>query len=318
MSKPVVALQMDPLPRINVETDTTVALGLEAQNQGYKLFTYTPDALSYKEGQVVAKGFWVTFQGQGDRFYTLEEEAFLNLKEARFILMRQDPPFNMAYIAATHLLDLLPPPTRVLNNPAGVRNAPEKLLVTHFPDLMPPTLMSWDLSLIDDFIKMHGSVILKPLFDFGGNGVFLLHAGDPNLPGILEIYLRLYPEPPIFQKFLPEVAQGDKRIILIDGKPVGIYKRIPLEGQTRSNMRAGGRPGACDFSARDLEICARIGPTLKERGLYLAGIDVIGDYLTEINVTSPTGLRTINQLYGINLAKDFWERLGSGFSVLPN
>ncbi|MCE3231540.1 MAG: gshB [Alphaproteobacteria bacterium] len=146
MSKPVVALQMDPLPRINVETDTTVALGLEAQNQGYKLFTYTPDALSYKEGQVVAKGFWVTFQGQGDRFYTLEEEAFLNLKEARFVLMRQDPPFNMAYIAATHLLDLLPPPTRVLNNPAGVRNAPEKLLVTHFPDLMPPTLMSWPLS----------------------------------------------------------------------------------------------------------------------------------------------------------------------------
>ncbi len=307
MTTPIVALQMDPLSQVNIETDTTFALGLEAQNQGYKLFAYTPDALSYGGGQITARGFWVTFKDQPQDFYLSGKETRLDLAEARFVLMRQNPPFNMAYIAATHLLELLPAATRVINDPKGVRNAPEKLLVTYFPDLIPPTLMSWDQSLIEDFIKAQGSIILKPLFEFGGIGIFLFHQGDPNLTGILETYRKLYQEPPIFQRFLPEVAQGDKRIILIDGKPSGIFKRIPLKDQIRSNMRVGGRPQGCDFSPRDLEICARIGPVLKERGLYFAGIDVIGDYLIEINVTSPTGLRAINRLYQVDLAKNFWE-----------
>lgn len=307
MTQPIVALQMDPLCQIKVETDSTFALGLEAQNQGYKLFAYTPDCLSYGGGKIMARGSWVTFKDQVDGFYVVEGEALLNLEEARFVLMRQDPPFNMAYIAATHLLDLLPPTTRVINSPKGVRNAPEKLLVTHFPDLMPPTLFSSDPSLIADFMSVQGTVILKPIFDFGGNGILSMTVGDPNLTGVLEMYRKLYGTPPIFQKFLSEVEQGDKRIILLNGKPAGIFKRIPPKGEVRSNMRIGGRAQACDFSSRDLEICARIGATLKERGLYFAGIDVIGDYLTEINVTSPTGLRTMKQLYQLDLAKDFWE-----------
>lgn len=309
MTAPIVALQMEPLAHIRVETNTTFALGLEAQNQGYRLFVYTPETLSYVEGKVVARGNWVTFKDRQQDFYTLGEEACLDLSQARFVLMRQDPPFNMAYIAATHFLELLPPSTKVINNPTGVRNAPEKLLVTFFKDLMPPTLMSWDRTLIDAFIETHGSVILKPLFDFGGNGVLLLHPGDPNLTGILEIYRKIYETPPIFQKFLSEVTKGDKRIILIDGNPVGILNRVPPKDQVRSNLRLGGLPEACDFSPRDWEICARIGPTLKEQGLYLVGIDVIGDYITEINVTSPTGLPVIKQLYNRDLAKDFWAGL---------
>jgi len=222
----------------------------------------------------------------------------------------------MAYIAATHFLELLSPTTQVINDPKGVRNAPEKLLTTLFPDLMPPTLMSWDRSLIDDFIHTHQTVILKPLFDYGGNGILAITAGDSNLTGVLEMYRNLYETPPIFQQFLPEITQGDKRIILINGKPAGIVKRIPPKGEIRSNMRLGGLPELCDYSPRDREICDRIGPTLKERGLYLAGIDVIGDYLIEINVTSPTGLRVINRLYDVDLAKDFWGQLGLNFSIL--
>jgi glutathione synthase len=305
----IVALQMDPLSSLVFETDTTVALSLEAQNRGCRLFCYTPDGLSYEARQIRARGHWVIFHNDPEDFYTLGEEELLNLSDAQYVLMRQNPPFTMAYSAATHLLDLLPDSTRVINNPCGVRNAPEKLLVASFPDLMPPTIITWDPAIIDEFMATHGSVILKPLFDFGGNGILLLHQGDPNLTGILELYRQLYPEPPIFQRFLPEVAQGDKRILLIDGNPVGIFKRIPPKGQARSNMRIGGRPEVCEFSPRDREICARIGPALRERGLYLVGIDVIGDYLTEINVTSPTGLKTMNQLYGLDLAKDFWDLL---------
>ncbi len=309
MTAPVVALQMEPLAHIRVETNTTFALGLEAQNRGFRLFVYAPETLSYVEGKVVARGNWVTFKDRKQDFYTLGEETHLDLSQARFVLMRQDPPFNMAYIAATHFLELLPSSTKVINNPVGVRNAPEKLLVTFFKDLMPPTLMSWDRALIDAFIQTHGSVILKPLFDFGGNGVLLLHPGDSNLTGILEAYRKVYETPPIFQKFLKEVAKGDKRIILMDGNPVGIFNRVPPKDQIRSNLRLGGFPEACDFSPRDREICARIGPTLKERGLYLVGIDVIGDFITEINVTSPTGLPVMNRLYNLDLAKDFWAGL---------
>lgn len=307
MTQPIIALQMNPLSSIAIETDTTFALGLEGQKRGYRLFTYTPEGLSYASGKIVARGHWVTFRDQSQDFYAFGAEQLLDLSEAAFVLMRQDPPFNMAYIAATHLLELLPPTTRVLNDPSGVRNAPEKLLVTHFPDLMPPTLMTWDSLLIEEFRATHGSVILKPLFEFGGAGIVLIHPEDPNLAGMLEVYRRLYQEPPIIQRFLPEVAQGDKRIILIDGNPVGVFKRIPPQGQARSNMRIGGKAEPCDLSPRDREICASIGPTLRARGLYLVGIDVIGDYLTEINVTSPTGMRVMNRLYSLDLAQDFWN-----------
>jgi glutathione synthase len=309
MTQPIVALQMDSLAVIKAESDTTVALALEAMSRGYRLFAYTPDALSYEKGQIVARGNWVSFKDQFPDFYTHSNEALLPLKDARFVLMRQDPPFNMAYIAATHFLDLLPSTTRVINDPTGVRNSPEKLLVTLFPDLMPPTLMSWDQALIVDFIKTHGTVVLKPIFDYGGNGILVLNAGDPNLKGILEMYQQLYETPPIFQKFLPQIKDGDRRILLIEGKPVGIFKRVPPPGEIRSNMRVGGVPQICEFSPRDLEICTRIGPVLKERGLYLAGIDVIGDYLTEINVTSPTGVRTLKQLYDVDVSKEFWDGL---------
>ena len=309
MTEFIIALQMDPLSKIKVESDTTIALALEAQYRQFKLFIYTPEALSYVGGDVVARGCWVNFKDQAHDFYTQSDEVLLNLKEAKFVLMRQDPPFNMAYIAATHLLELLPPSTRIINDPKGVRNAPEKLLTTLFPDLMPPTLMSWDRLLIDDFIQTHKTVILKPIFDYGGNGILAITRDDPNLSGVLEMYRKLYETPPIFQKFLPEIAQGDKRIILINGKPTGIIKRVPPKGEIRSNMRLGGLPEVCDYSTRDLEICARIGPVLNERQLYLAGIDVIGDFLTEINVTSPTGLRTIQHLYNVYLAKAFWDGL---------
>jgi len=309
MPKPIVALQMDPLSSIRVESDSTFALGLEAQKRGYQLFVYTSNALSYSQGRIIARGQWVTFQDQKNDFYTAGADELLDLEKVRFVFMRQDPPFDMAYIAATHLLELLPTTVRVLNNPTGVRNAPEKLLGTLFTDLMPPTLMSWDRSLIDEFIETYGEVIIKPIFDYGGNGILAIKVGDPNLTGILEMYQKLYHTPPIIQKFLPEITYGDKRIILIDGKPVGLLKRVPPKGQIRSNMRLGGLPEACEFSKRDLEICARIGTTLKERGLYLAGIDVIGDYLTEINVTSPTGLRVIKRLYDLDLAKVFWDGL---------
>ena len=316
MPQPIVAIQMNGLSQINIVTDTTFALGMEAQNRGYRLFVYAPEGLGYKGGggapsRIQARGHWATFQNHHDTFYVMGEETLLDLEQADVVLMRQDPPFNMAYIAATHLLELLSPSTRVINDPAGVRNAPEKLLVTYFPDLMPPTLMTWDLALIEDFIATHKSVVLKPLFEFGGNGIFLLHHNDPNLGALLEMYRRLYEGPPVFQKYLPEVAEGDKRIILIGGEPAGIFKRIPPSGNIRSNMRLGGTPELCGYTGRDLEICERLRGTLRERGLYLAGIDIIGNYLTEINVTSPTGLPVINQLYNMNLAEDFWEGLGA-------
>jgi glutathione synthase len=310
----IVALQMDNPAHINVTTDTTFALGVEAQKRGFRLFAYEPRQLSCERtlngtSRIMARGQWVTFNENSDLFYTPEPETLLYLAEAAYVLMRQNPPFNMAYIAATHLLELLPPSTRVINNPSGVRNAPEKLLVTHFPHLIPPTLISWDRGLIKEFLAVHKAVILKPLFEFGGNGIFLLKEGDTNLTGLLEMYQRLYAEPPIFQKYLPEIREGDKRIILINGKPKGVFKRIPPSGHVRSNMRLGGQAVPCDYTTRDLEICHALEPILKQRGLYLTGIDVIGDYLTEINVTSPTGIPVIHRLYNKNLAQDFWNHL---------
>lgn len=308
VSHPIVALQMDPMETIKVRTDTTFALALEAQKRGYTLFHYTPENLSYQEGRLLVRGQFLTLFDREVNFYETSDFQGLDLCQAKYVLMRQDPPFDMAYSAATHLLDLLPPSTMVLNNPTGVRNAPEKLLPTLFPDLMPPTLMTRDAKLIASFLEQHQSIILKPLFDFGGNGIFKIDQGDTNLSALIELYQKLYKEPFIVQKFLPEIADGDKRILLIHGEPAGIFKRIPPEGQTRSNMRLGGQPVPCDFTQRDLDICTALKPVLQSRGLYLAGIDIIGNFLTEINVTSPTGLPVMNRLYSLDLAKVFWDK----------
>jgi glutathione synthase len=308
----IVAIQIDPLHTLDFGTDTSILLGWEIQNRGARIFVYHPDHLFLKEGGIFARGHFVKLHDNPDHFFAIEESEVLDLSSARYVLMRQNPPFNMAYIAATHLLERLPKTTVVINNPTSVRNAPEKLSVGLFPDLTPPTLISREDQSIFDFIKHHETVVMKPLFDFGGSGVLKLKAGDSNLKAILELYQRLYQEPLVLQKFIPEIVQGDKRIILLHGKPVGIFTRIPAKGQTRSNMRVGGTPVVCEFSRRDLEICDRIGPFLKEQGHYIAGIDVIGSYLTEINVTSPTGLKMMNRLYGLTLEKVFWNGFERG------
>lgn len=308
LSPKIVAIQMDPIETIKVHTDTTFALALEAQKRGYSLFYYTPENLSYQNGQVIAQGKFLTLFDREISFFEASDFQTLPLEQAKYVLMRQDPPFDMAYIAATHLLDLLPSTTLVLNNPKGVRNAPEKLLPTQFSELMPPTLITQDTALIKDFLDYHETIILKPLFDFGGNGIFKIDREDENLIALIELYQKLYKEPFIIQKYLPEIAEGDKRILLIHGEPVGIFKRIPPTGQTRSNMRLGGLPVKCDYTSRDLEICTTLKPTLQKMGLYFVGIDIIGNFLTEINVTSPTGLRVMNRLYSLDLAKEFWDK----------
>ncbi len=305
--QPIVAIQMDPLERIKVYTDTSFALGLEAQKRGYRLFVYEPKDLTYSNQQIKASGRFVTFYDQLENYFTVHESTALNLNEAKFILLRQDPPFNMAYITSTFLLEMLPKSTIVLNNPVSVRNAPEKLLPLFFPDLIAPTLLTRDLEEIEVFLQRHEAIVVKPLYDFGGNGIFKIVRGDANFGSLMELYLRLYQEPFVVQKFLPEVAEGDKRIILIDGQVGGIFKRIPPEGQARSNVRIGGTAHPCELSPRDREICDRLGPFLKKQGLMLVGLDVIGRYVTEINVTSPTGMRMMNRMYDIDLAVNFWD-----------
>jgi glutathione synthase len=225
------------------------------------------------------------------------------------VLMRQDPPFDMAYITATHLLEHIHPGTLVVNDPAAVRNAPEKLLVTHFPDLMPPTMISWDLESMRAFRAEHQDIIVKPLFGNGGAGVFRIKPDDENLASLIEMHFARSREPLMFQRYEPAVRQGDKRIILVDGEPVGVVNRVPAQGEARSNMHVGGRPEKCTLTARDREICAAIGPMLREQGMIFVGIDVIGDWLTEINVTSPTGLQEIDRFDGINTAGMIWDRI---------
>lgn len=305
--KPIVAIQMDPLESIKVFTDTSFALGVEAQKRGYQLFVYEPKDLSYHQGQVTASGRFVTFIDRLTDYFTVQSKATLALDQARFVLLRQDPPFNMAYITTTFMLELLPPSTVVLNNPKSVRNGPEKVLPLLFPDLTTPTLLTRDQDQIEDFLDCHGTIIVKPLYDFGGNGIFKISKGDANYGSLIELYQKLYQEPFVIQKFLPEVAQGDKRIIMINGKVGGIFKRIPPQGQARSNVRIGGKAEPCDLSPRDQEICERLRPFLQEQGLVLVGLDVIGDYVTEINITSPTGMRMMNRMYDIDLAVDFWD-----------
>ncbi|MGA0923830.1 MAG: glutathione synthase [Rhodobacteraceae bacterium] len=304
-----IAFQMDPIGPINIEADSTFRIALEAQARGHELFYYTPDRLAYQEGRITARGWPLRVQRVAGAHYSLGDEQEVDLASFDVVWLRQDPPFDMFYITTTHLLDRLAPGTLVVNNPFWVRNYPEKLLVLDFPDLTPPTTIARDLQTIRAFKEKHGDVILKPLYGNGGAGVFRLTPDDRNLSSLHEMFTGFSREPLIVQKFLPAVSQGDKRVILVDGAPVGAINRVPQAGETRSNMHVGGRPEKVALTPRDLEICARIGPLLREKGQVFVGIDVIGDYLTEINVTSPTGIQELERFDGTNTAEIIWQAI---------
>jgi glutathione synthase len=304
-----VAVQMDPIAAVNIDADSTFALMLEAQARGHVMWHYHPRDLALLGGRVVAHAQPVEVRRkQGDHF-TLGAAEELDLSTTDVVLMRQDPPFDMAYITATHILEHIHPKTLVVNDPASVRNAPEKLFVTHFPELMPETLISSDVRQIRRFRERHGDLILKPLFGNGGAGVFHLRPDDPNLNALLEMFTERSREPLVVQRYVPDVRKGDKRIILVDGVAMGAINRVPAAGEARSNMHVGGRPEQTVLTDREKEICAAIGPALRERGMIFVGIDVIGDYLTEINVTSPTGLQEIARFDGVHLEKAIWDAI---------
>jgi len=306
-----VAVQMDHISTVNITGDTTFALSLEAQKRGHELYHYTPDRLSMRDGAVTARLEKLEVRDiKGDHF-TLGEPVRRNMLDMDVVLLRQDPPFDMNYITNTHLLERIHPKTLVVNDPAWVRNSPEKIFVTEFPDLMPETLITKDSQEVLEFRREFGDIILKPLYGNGGAGVFHLADGDRNLTSLLEMFGQLFKEPFIAQRYLKDVRAGDKRIILIDGEPVGAINRVPSETDARSNMHVGGRAEQSKLTPREQEICARIGPSLKERGFILVGIDVIGDYMTEINVTSPTGIREIERFDGTNIAALFWDAVES-------
>ncbi|MFV0245289.1 MAG: glutathione synthase [Qingshengfaniella sp.] len=304
-----IAFQMDPIQSVNIDADSTFRLAEEAQARGHEMFFYTPDRLAWNEGRLTARGQRFTVQRVKAAPAILEPEETLDLAALDVIWLRQDPPFDMGYITTTLLLDHVHPSTLVVNDPFWVRNFPEKLLVLRFPDLTPPTLITRDLAELRAFKDRHGDMILKPLYGNGGAGVFKLGHGDSNLNSLYELFSGINREPLIAQKFLPQVAKGDKRIILVDGEPVGAINRVPASGETRSNMHVGGRAEKTELTARDLEICAAIGPTLKQHGQIFVGIDVIGDYLTEINVTSPTGLQELERFDGRNVTSLIWEAI---------
>ena len=306
-----IAFQMDPIEPINIAADSTFRLAEEAQARGHELFYYTPDHLAYQEGRLTATGWPLRVQRVAGDHAILGPKTEVDLADFDVIWLRQDPPFDMHYITTTHLLDRVHPDTLVVNDPFWVRNYPEKLLVLDFPDLIPPTTIARDLATIKAFKARHGDVILKPLYGNGGAGVFRLDAQDRNLSSLHELFTSFSREPLIVQKFLPAVSQGDKRVILIDGHPVGAINRIPAKGETRSNMHVGGRPEKVELTERDLEICARIGPILREKGQIFVGIDVIGDYLTEINVTSPTGIQELERFDEVNIAEKIWSAIES-------
>ncbi len=302
-----VAFQMDHIARINITGDSTFALMLEGQRRGHRLFHYTPDRLAMRDGRVSARIETVAVRDVPGDHFTLGTPEEVDLSTLDVVHLRQDPPFDMGYITTTHLLERIHPKTLVVNDPVHVRNAPEKLFVTEFPDLMPPTLITRDESEIRRFRKEFGDIIIKPLYGNGGAGVFRLSGHDENLGSLLEIFATAYREPYVVQRYLPEVRKGDKRVILVDGKAVGAINRVPAEGEARSNMHVGGRPEKVDLTPRDRDICERIGPVLKERGLIFVGIDVIGDSLTEINVTSPTGIREVKRFGGVDIASLVWD-----------
>jgi glutathione synthase len=305
----VVAIQMDPIHSVNIDADSTFVLALEAQARGHALYHYLPRNLSLKDGRVTAKGQRLEVRREHGRHHTLGPLETIELAAVDVILMRQDPPFDMGYITTTHILEHLRETTLVVNDPVSVRNAPEKLFATHFPGLMPPTLVTSDREEIVAFRREHGEIILKPLFGNGGAGVFHLRPEDDNLNALLEMFTTFYREPIMVQRYLPAVRQGDKRIILVDGMFAGAINRVPAHGEARSNMHVGGRPEPTTLSKREEQICAALGPELKKRGLLFTGIDVIGNYLTEINVTSPTGIWEVKRFGGADIAKLIWDAI---------
>ena len=302
-----IAFQMDPITAVNINADSSFRLAEEAQRRGHSLFYYSADMLAFQEGTLTARGHKMNVQRVEGTPAILEPEEEVALSDFDVIWLRQDPPFDMHYITTTHLLDLVHPKTLVVNDPFWVRNYPEKLLVLNFPDLIPPTTIARDLETIKAFKAKHKDIILKPLYGNGGAGVFRLDEGDRNLSSLHELFTGFSREPLIVQKFLPDVSNGDKRVILVNGEPVGAINRVPAKGETRSNMHVGGRPEKIGLSDRDYEICAKIGPLLREKGQIFVGIDVIGDYLTEINVTSPTGIQELERFDGINVAEKIWQ-----------
>ncbi|HEX7792142.1 MAG TPA: glutathione synthase [Afipia sp.] len=306
-----VAVQMDPIARINIRGDSTFALLLEAQKRGHALSYYTPEKLSLKGEQLVASVQPLTVRDQDGDHFTLGDAARADLESFDVILLRQDPPFDLAYITTTHFLERIHPKTLVVNNPASVRNAPEKIFVMEFADLMPPTLISRDKDEINAFRAEHGDVVMKPLYGHGGAAVFRITPNDMNFGSLYDMFSVTFREPWVIQRFLPEVKHGDKRIILVDGEFAGAVNRVPAPDDLRSNMVRGGAAQSTDLSPREREICARLGPALRERGLLFVGIDVIDGHLTEINVTSPTGIRAIARLGGPDVASMIWDAIAA-------
>ena len=310
-----VAIQMDHVSTIDIDGDSTFVLGLEAERRGYTVWHYTPPELIFRDRKVLARAQPMKLRREKGNHFTLGAPETLDLATLDVVLLRQDPPFDMSYITTTHILEHIHPKTLVVNDPASVRNAPEKLFVTHFDNVMPPTLISSDARAIRAFRDEHKDIILKPLFGNGGAGVFRIKPDDENLASLLEMHFARSREPLIAQRYLPEVRQGDKRIILIDGKAVGVVNRVPAAGEARSNMHVGGVAVKDVLSKRDQELCDIIGPELAERGLLFVGIDVIGDYLTEINVTSPTGLQQINRFDGVALEAQIWDAIEARYQA---
>ncbi|WP_421698976.1 glutathione synthase [Ancylobacter sp.] len=304
-----VAVQMDPIDRINIAGDSAFALMLEAQARGHALAYYTPDRMAMRDGEVFATVHPLEVRDVKGDHYTLGEARRVRLDTFDVILMRQDPPFDMSYITATHMLERIHPKTLVVNDPAHVRNAPEKIFVTEFPDLMPPTLITRDLNEIKAFRDEFGDIVMKPLYGHGGASVFRLTRDDLNFGSLYDLFATTFREPWVVQRFLPEVKHGDKRIILVDGVFAGAVNRVPSEGDLRSNMVRGGAAAETDLTPREREICERLGPALRERGLLLTGIDVIDGHLTEINVTAPTGIRAIKRIGGPDIAVTVWDMI---------
>lgn len=304
-----VAVQMDPIARINIRGNSTFALLLEAQKRGHVLSYYTPDKLSRCGNDVVAPVQALNVRDEVGNHFTLGEAKREDLSSFDVVLLRQDPPFDLAYITSTHLLERIHPKTLVVNDPAGVRNAPEKLFVMDFPQLMPPTLISRDLDEINAFRNQHGAVVMKPLHGHGGAAVFRVMPQDMNFGSLFDMFSVTFREPWVIQRFLPNVKHGDKRIIMVDGEFAGAVNRVPAADDLRSNMVRGGAAQATELSPREREICTTVGPALRERGLLFVGLDVIDDNLTEINVTSPTGIRAITQLGGPDIAVKIWDAI---------
>ncbi len=304
-----VAVQMDPIDSIDIKGDSTFAILLEAQARGHKLFYYLPDDLSMRGGRIVARGHTLEVRDQEGDHFSLSEPRIVDLADLDVVHLRQDPPFDMSYITTTHLLDQIHPKTMVVNDPHHVRNAPEKIFVMEFPDLMPPTIITRSLDEAKTFRAEYRDIIVKPLYGNGGAGVFSISADDTNLNALVELFHGMFREPFIVQQYLPDVRQGDKRIILVDGEVAGAINRVPAADETRSNMHIGGKAEPIGLTERDQEICDRLGPALRERNLIFTGIDVIGGHLTEINVTSPTGIREVKRFGGRDIATLIWDAI---------